>query len=195
MAQRPSAGGVKRLESVMEDWNVVVSIYRDGFNRAWRALKQFGPVERTPYHNVLVMRVDDPRALLEVVERKTEEVPALYDAISRVAPATRTFEFRSAEEFKEKAKSILLEASPRIAGLSFHVRLHRRGAHHDLRSPEIERFLDDALLDATNQRGMPSRISFSDPDAVVAIDTVDDRGGVALWMREDLENHRLLRPD
>ena len=71
----------------MKDWNVVVSIYQDGFKRALRALEALGPVERSPYYNVLAMRVDDPVALLEAVERRTEESPALYDAISRVAPA------------------------------------------------------------------------------------------------------------
>ena len=179
----------------MNDWNVVISIYQDGYRQARRALQKFGPIERTPYHNVLVMKVDDPTALLEAVERKTEEVPALYDAVSRVAPATWTFEFHSAEEFKEKARSIILESLPRIAGRSFHVRLHRRGPGHELESLKAERFLDDVLLDAAKETGKPSRIAFTDPDAVVAIDTVDDRAGVALWMREDLEQHRLLRPD
>jgi tRNA(Ser,Leu) C12 N-acetylase TAN1 len=141
------------------------------------------------------MRVDDPTALLEAVERKTQEVPALYDAVSRIAPAAWTFEFHSLGEFKEKARSIALESLPRITGRSFHVRLHRRGPGHELRSQEVERFLDDALLDAARGAGTPSRIAFTDPDAVVAIDTVDDRAGIALWMREDLEHHRLLRPD
>ena len=44
----------------MKDWNVVVSIYQDGFKRALRALREFGPVEPSLYHNVLVMKVDDP---------------------------------------------------------------------------------------------------------------------------------------
>jgi tRNA(Ser,Leu) C12 N-acetylase TAN1 len=178
----------------VKDWNVVISIYQTDSGKRGAPFGNLA-VERTPYHNVLVMRVDDPTALLEAVERKTEEVPALYDAISRVAPAMWTFEFHSAEEFKEKARSIILESLTRVAGLSFHVRLHRRGPHHDLHSPEAERFLDEALLDAAGGTGMPCRIAFADPDAVVAIDTVDDRGGVALWMREDLKHHRLLRPD
>jgi hypothetical protein len=42
---------------------------------------------------------------------------------------------------------------------------------------------------------MPGRIAFTDPDAVVAIDTIDDRAGVSLWTRDDLARHRLLRPD
>ena len=123
----------------MKEWNVVISIYQDGYRQARRALQEFGSVERTPYHNVLVMRVDDPTALLEAVERKTQEVPALYDAVSRIAPAARTFEFHSIGEFKEKARSIALESLPRITGRSFHVRLHRRGPGHELRSQEVER--------------------------------------------------------
>jgi tRNA(Ser,Leu) C12 N-acetylase TAN1 len=176
------------------DWNVVVSIYQDGFRRAFRALQDFGQIERSPYYNVLVMQVEDPVGLLAAIERRTEENPALYDAISRVAPAMRSFEFRSAEEFKDRAKSILLEWSPRLVGRSFHVRLHRRGARHDLRTPDAERFLDDALLDATTLAGAPAKVSFTDPDIVIAIDTIDDRAGVALWTREDLARHGLLRP-
>ena len=62
---------------LVRDWNVVVSIYQDGFRRALRALEAIGRVERSPYHNVLVMTVEDPIALLEAVERRTEENPAL----------------------------------------------------------------------------------------------------------------------
>lgn len=176
------------------DWNVVVSIYQDGYRRALQALRDFGVVERSGYYNILVMTAEDPLALLEAIERRTEERPALYDAISRVAPAMRSFEFRSEEDFKDKARSILLEWSPRLIGRSFHVRAHRRGGPHELRTPDVERFFDDAILEATATVGQPGKISFTDPDAVITIDTVDDRAGVALWTREDLTRHRLLRP-
>jgi hypothetical protein len=43
------------------------------------------------------MKVDDPVAAIEAIERQTDERPALYDAIPRVAPAMRTFEFQSME--------------------------------------------------------------------------------------------------
>ena len=179
----------------MRDWNVVISIYQDGFRRVIHALKDLGTVERSLYYNVLVMKADDAIGLLESVERKTEESPALYDAISRVAPAMRNFEFRSADEFKEKAGSMLREWSQRLAGRSFHVRLHQRGAIHELETSDTEKFLDDTALAATSEIGAPGKLSFTDPDIVVAIDTVDDRAGVALWAREDLARHRLLRPD
>jgi tRNA(Ser,Leu) C12 N-acetylase TAN1 len=38
-------------------------------------------------------------------------------------------------------------------------------------------------------------VSFSDPDAVIVIDTIDDRAGISLWTRDELARHRLLRPD
>lgn len=179
----------------MKDWNVVVSIYQDGFRRALRALEPLGAVERSPYYNVVVMRVDDPVALLAAVEQRTEESPALYDAISRVAPAQCSFEFQSAEEFESRAKSLVLQWLPRLAGRSFHVRFHRRGARYALRTPDVERALDDALIDALQEAGAHGKLSFSDPDAVIVIDTIDDRAGMSLWAREDLAQHRLLRPD
>ena len=179
----------------MKDWNTIVTIYQEGFRRALRALQDIGPAEGGPYHNVLVMKVDDPMAVLEAIERLTEERPALYDAIARVAPAMRTFYFSSAEGFKDSAKSIVLEWLPGLAGKSFHARLHRRGPKPELHTPDVERFLDDVIIEAIAKAGLPGRISFTDPDAVIVIDTVDDRAGLAMWTREDIAQHRLLRPD
>ncbi|MEK4032344.1 THUMP domain-containing protein [Methylocystis sp. IM3] len=179
----------------MKDWNVIITIYQDGYKRALRALREFGAATGSPYHNVLVMRVADPLALLESLERRTTEIPALDDAISRVAPAMANFDFESADEFRRKAKEMTLEWAPRLAGRSFHLRFHRRGADCDLPTPEVERFLDDALLEGLRQAGTPGAICFSDPDAVIAIDTVDNRAGLGLWSLEDLARHHLLRPD
>ena len=179
----------------MKDWNVIVTICQQGFKRAISALQKIGPTDRTPYYNVLVMKVDEPMGALEAIERMTEERPALYDAIARVAPAGVTFEFQSAEHFRECANSFLLGVLPRLAGHSFHVRLHRRGSKHGLRTPETERLFDDFVMTATRESGNPSRITFAGPDVVIVIDTVDDRAGIAMWTHEDLARHRLLRPD
>ena len=98
--------GDQREEPYMKNWNVIVSIYQDGFKRALRALREFGSVGHTPYHNILVMAVENPLALLNSVEQRAKERPALYDAISRVAPAMRSFEFQSAEEFRKKPNQL-----------------------------------------------------------------------------------------
>jgi len=177
------------------EWNVVVSIYQEGFRRVVRALRDLGSVERTKYHNLLVVAAEDPLVLLERIEQRTRADPALYDAISRVAPATYCFAFHSAGEFEAKARAAVLEWLPQLGGRAFHVRLHRRGFKDDLNSGDVEQLLGDVLLDALKQKGTPGSISFSDPDAVIAIDTVDDRAGLALWTREDLSRYKMLRPD
>ncbi len=100
----------------MKEWNVVITVFQDGFRCALRALRQLGEVERGHFHNVLSMKVDDPMALFQAVEQKTVADPALCDAISRVDPAMHTIEFHSAEEFREKAKSAVLEWIPQLAG-------------------------------------------------------------------------------
>ena len=179
----------------MKDWNVVVSVFQDGYSRALRALQKLGVAERSPYHNVLVMKVDDPAVMLEMIEKNTEENPALYDAISRVAPAMRYFDFLSEEEFVEKAKAVLREWLPRLAGRSFHVRLRRRGTKHELCTQDAERLFNDAIVDATTRTGMASTISFTDSDVVIEIDTVDNRAGLGLWTRDELARHHVLRPD
>jgi tRNA(Ser,Leu) C12 N-acetylase TAN1 len=179
----------------MKNWNVVVTVYQDGFRRALQALKKLGQAERSRYHNVLEMKAEDPIALLEAIEKRTEENPALYDAISRVAPAIRGFDFLSEEELMERAKSIFDEWLPCLAGRSFHVRLHRRGTKHDLRTQDAERMFNDAILDATKEAAAPGKVSFTDPDVVIAIDTIDNRAGIAMWTREELARYHLLRPD
>lgn len=179
----------------MKDWNLVVTIFQDGFRRALRALRSLGPIERTAYHNVLTMSVEDPVKVLEVIELKTRESTALYDAISRVSPAIYSFDFQSAEEFLQNARNVLVELSPKLAARSFHVRFHRRGPRYDLGTQQTEHFLNEIVLDATTRLGAPGRLSFTDPEAVITIDTIDNRAGLALWTRDDLARHPLLRPD
>jgi tRNA(Ser,Leu) C12 N-acetylase TAN1 len=43
--------------------------------------------------------------------------------------------------------------------------------------------------------GTPGSISFDDPDAIVAIESVGQRAGVSLWTREDLRRYPFLRLD
>jgi tRNA(Ser,Leu) C12 N-acetylase TAN1 len=192
-AAKPGARCLQR-SSLVEDWNIIVTIYQQGFRRAMRALQNIGPTDRTPYYNVLVMKIDEPIVALETIERLTEERPALYDAIARVAPAGVTFEFQSPEGFKDCTESFLLRLLPKLVGRSVHVRLHRRGSNL-ICGHGTERLFNDFIVTETGKSGTAARITFSEPDAVIVIDTVDDRAGIAMWTDEDLARHRLLRPD
>ncbi len=141
------------------------------------------------------MKVDDIHRLLEELRARVAEDSSILAAVARVAPAVRCFDFRSHDDFEARAREAALAWVPELAHRAFHVRLHRRGLKEQLPHPEEERFLDDALLEALERAGTPGRIRFEDPDAILAVETVGHRAGLALWTREDLERYPFLQPD
>jgi tRNA(Ser,Leu) C12 N-acetylase TAN1 len=42
---------------------------------------------------------------------------------------------------------------------------------------------------------MPASIDFQDPDAILAVETVGQRGGLSLWTREQLRTYPFLGLD
>lgn len=177
----------------MEDWNVVVSVLDEGFVQACEILDAFGPVRRTDYYNVLVMRVEDTGAFLAEFARLVEADPHVLKYIARVIPAAAAFSFQTPEEFMSKARNAVLQWVERLLGRSFHVRMHRRGFKGRISSLEVERLLNRVLLDAMEARGAPGRISFKDPDAILAVETVGRRAGLSLWSREDIKRFPFLK--
>jgi tRNA(Ser,Leu) C12 N-acetylase TAN1 len=174
------------------DWNVVVTIPEATLREARKFLRQWGDVRRTGYFHVLTMHVDDPDGFLAAIGKAATETPGIFNILSHVVPAQRTFDFASVEEFEAKARDIAILWAPMLAGKSFHVRLHRRGFKGRLSTPKEERFLDEALLDALEAAGTPGRIAFADPDAILQIETIDGRAGLSLWQREDLRRYPFL---
>jgi tRNA(Ser,Leu) C12 N-acetylase TAN1 len=179
----------------MRDWNVVVTVRERGFARAFEILGQFGEVGKTEYYNVLVMRVEDVRDMIGRLEVLESEHPHALSFLTRIAPVTHPFQFQSPEEFREKARGIVLPWVPELGGKSFHVRMRRRGFKGRLSSLEEEKFLDTVLLEALERTGAPGRITFDDPDVIVAVDTVGTRGGLSRWTRDELKSFPHLRPD
>jgi len=189
---RPSTGVAPRSHF---DWNVVVTVHRGGFKDACQFLEQFGTVEQTPYYNVLVMRVADVHDFLERLHAWATSCTDVKTFLASVVPVTHTFVFHTPEEFEQRATEIALKWTPFFVGKRFHVRMHRRGFSGQLPSPEEERFLDTVLMDALADDDVQGRIGFNDPDAIVAVETVDDRAGLSLWTREDLGQYPLLKVD
>ena len=177
------------------DWNVVVSVEPRRFRMAREVLRDLGRVSRTPFYNILALKVADVPTLLTTLAEWRSLNPQILSCVSRIAPATETFDFTTKEEFEDKARKSVLKFAPQLAHKSFHVRIRRRGHKELISSHDQERLLDDALLDALQAAGTPGRIAFEDPDAVVAIDTVGDRSGLALWTRQDMERHPFLKVD
>lgn len=180
----------------MKDWNVIVTVTdRFAYRHARRRLRQFGAIEGTPFHNVLVMHVSEVGTLLAALAEMAREDMSLFNDISRLVPAQVTFDFETKEEFESKASAALLDWADHLVGGTFHVRLHRRGLGDQLASPSEEKLLDERLLQRLAEMGRPGRINFDDPDHVIDIETVGNRAGLSLWARDDLRHYPFLRID
>jgi tRNA(Ser,Leu) C12 N-acetylase TAN1 len=177
---------------IAADWNVIVTLPEATFREARNLLRRWGVVHRTAYFHVLTLTVDDVETFLVEIAKAIEESPGILNFVSHVIPAQRTFDFDSTEEFEAKARDIAILWAPALTGKSFHVRLHRRGFKGKLSTAKEERFLDETLLDALDALGAPGRITFSDPDAILQIETIDGHAGVSLWRREDLCRYPFL---
>ena len=183
------------LQTTMRDWNVVVTVREHGYRQAMELLRDFGAVAKTDFFNVLVMRVTDPSRFIEDLHGCLESLPGLRTSLARVMPVTERFSFQSAEEFEGRIKGSVEPWLPRLAGTAFHVRMHRRGFKGRLSSQSEELFLDRYIVDRLHQRGQQANIDFSDPDLIIALETVAQVGGLSLWNREQRQRYPLLKLD
>lgn len=177
------------------EWNVVITVQEAGYNKARQLLERFGEVGRTDYFNLLVLRVEDHRLFLERLREEGEQDPRILLPLASVIPVQHSFVFQTAQEFHDKARQALSLWVPALGGKSFHLRMHRRGFKGKLSSVEEERALDAYLLEALEGAGSGGSITFSDPDAIVALETLGGRAGLSLWTREDLGRYPLLHLD
>lgn len=177
------------------DWNVIVTVYEDEYRAAHHLLREFGDIAASGYHNVFTVKVEDVDQFTRLLGERVEEQPGLLNTLSHVVPAGQTFNFDDAADFEEQARQAVLQLAPRLAGCRFHVRMYRRGLKKEMSSQEEEQLMDKVLLDALEGAGTPGSITFDDPDAIVAIETLGHRAGVSLWTREDLQRYPFLRLD
>jgi tRNA(Ser,Leu) C12 N-acetylase TAN1 len=183
---------LERRENPVGAWNAIITARGYRLPQARQFLRVLGRVERTGFYNVLTMNVDDPERLIDRLERLLAEHPRAVGSVAHVFPAQRCFDFSSPAEFASKAREAALAWVPRLAGKTLHVRVHRRGRKGTLVSPEAERAIADALLAAIQETGNPARVAFDDPDAIVLIETIGGRAGMALLTRDDYRQHPLL---
>lgn len=178
--------------ATISDWNVVASTEEGAYSQARRVLKRLGQVGDTPYHNVLVLWVADVREALEALRSVGETDPQVRAGVRHFVPVTEAFSFMSPEQFEAKAKQAMRAFLAQLAGKSFYVRMHRRGFKGRLERHEEERILGATILEALAETGATARVVFDDPDAVVIIETVGQRAGVAVWTREELARYPFL---
>jgi tRNA(Ser,Leu) C12 N-acetylase TAN1 len=179
----------------MQEWNAVVNVHEHGFRRAIDVFGDFGEVKRTEFFNVLLLRAEDVHLMLESLRERALKSPDSLSFLARLIPITDTFTFSSVIEFERKAGTIIIQWTRQLEGKSFHVRIRRRGFKGKMSSPGAEKLLDVLLLGAIEKKGAAARISFHDPDTVIAIETVGTWAGLALLTREDQHRYPFIRLD
>ncbi len=179
----------------MQEWNVVVSISPQHYHQALKLLREFGEVQHTDFFNIVVMRVADVGAFLDQLHLLAAELPACRQALNRVVPITTVFTFQDPHGFEEKACQAVAGWVQQLRDKSFHVRMRRRGFKGKLSSLEEEQFLDHFLIEQVRLAGGATRIDFTDPDLIIALETVGQRAGVSLWSREQRQRYSLVRLD
>lgn len=179
----------------MQDWNVVITVRDTGFKRILKFLQDFGEVRKTEFFNVLVLRVDDVSRFTEDLKEEVEADPSLLDFMSHVIPTSTWFTFQTAGEFETKARDAVLPWVKDLADKTFHVRVHRRGFKKRLSSLEEEQFLDRFLLERLEEAGTSGRISFENPEVIIAVEIVGQRAGLSFWTREDRQDYPFLNLD
>lgn len=179
----------------LQDYNVVISVHEHRYQRSRRLLEEFGEVGRTDFFNVLLLKVDSIAAFLQQLQARIASEPSLEDCLGHVMPAFTTFIFQSPEEFEPKAKQAVTPWLPTLAEKAFHVRMHRRGFKGRLSSQDEEHFLDHYLMEQLIQSGSTGQISFTDPDVIIALETVAQWAGLSYWLREDLRRYPFLTLD
>jgi tRNA(Ser,Leu) C12 N-acetylase TAN1 len=177
----------------MQDWNVIVTA-RD-YRAARGCLAAFGEVARTDFFNGLTMKVPDVERFVEELREAVSRDPVLAQALARVVPVTQRFTFQSPAEFEAGARDMVAAWVDDLAGCAFHVRMHRRGFRGRLSSQDEERFLDRFLLKRLAEQGAPGRITFDDPDVIIAVETVGQQAGLSLWGREARARYPFLGLD
>ena len=183
------------MKNMETGWNVVVTVYDREFGQARRLMAPFGAVAKTDFRNVFVMKVDDVRGFMTEVERTLCEDASISNSISRIVPVTDSFRFQQTEEFERKARDVVTQWIPALAGARFHVRMHRRGFKGRLSSQHEEQFLDRHILATLRAKGRDATVDFHDPDFIIIVETVGQEAGLACWSRDELNAFSMLRLD
>lgn len=178
--------------ATLSDWNVVVTTEEGTFNQARAVLRKLGKVGTTPFHNVLVMSVADIHAAPEALRSLCEANPQARAWVRHFMPVSSGFVFNSPEQFEAHAREAVRTFLPQLAGKRFYVRMHRRGFKGRLERHEEERMLGETILGGLAESGSTAHVDFENPDAVMVVETVGQRAGLALWTREELARYPFL---
>jgi tRNA(Ser,Leu) C12 N-acetylase TAN1 len=155
-------------------------------------LEHLGEFRRTSFKGVLTGWVEDIPWFLETVQKAYSDGIRWARNIARILPTEQTFTF-TPETFTDQLKEAVSPFLSRMSDGTFFVRLERRGYKGKIISPEVERAVDAHLIVQGERQGKVLRVSFEDPDFIVAVETVAPVCGILLLDREYRSRNPLVK--
>ena len=176
------------------NWNIVVTSRQGGQRAVRRALHPLVRLRRAGFRNVLVGRVEDVEATLSGIAELLERRRSLEGSLGKVLPVERTFAL-DVTRFHEQLVGEAPGLVDRLIGHTFHVRVERRGHKGVINTHAAELALGEALYGALEARAAQPKVTFSDPDVVVAVELIGDVVGLALLTRDRRQRFPFVRVD
>lgn len=178
----------------MRDWNVIVTVTPGPEHESalLQGLRPLGEFHRSRFKDVILGRVLDMRAFLEALLSARQDNARWAGLLARAIPVEQTFTFTAAS-LANQIVAAAQDLLPRTADGSFHVRLERRGLGGEINTQRIEREVADKIFDAALARQTRLRVSFEDPDYILAAETAGEECGVALLTREMLRRYPFVQ--
>ncbi|HEY2775116.1 MAG TPA: THUMP domain-containing protein [Candidatus Binatia bacterium] len=171
-----------------EDWNVLVICSRGRTGAALSLLAKIGRFRTGGFPQVLIGTVARSGSaagdgLLEGIEELAAADPPWPDAVDRVLPVENAVSFVR-DDVTETLCEHFEPLAARLCGKTFYVRSHLRGLKGRIEHPAVERALGDFLYEKASSAGAAPKVSFKDPDFIVAVEVVGRRAGFAFLSRE-----------
>jgi tRNA(Ser,Leu) C12 N-acetylase TAN1 len=176
------------------DWNIIVTLKPGAALRheVLGALARFGRFRRTAFRDVCMGCVEDLDALLEAIRAARAAGKPWAERIARVIPAETVLSFRP-ETLQDLLKEAVTPLVARMSDGSFCVRLERRGLAGKLPSAELERAVAEHAHALAAAQGKSMRTDFSDPDFIIAAETLGEQCGLALLTRSLRERYAFVQ--
>jgi tRNA(Ser,Leu) C12 N-acetylase TAN1 len=174
-------------------WNLLATSLEGQRESLLYGLRKLARFRRGGFPNVLVAKVDDPRAFLDQLHEAHDRMPMIRGGLGKAIPIERVVRFGGPETFVDDVAAALPPLLDRMAGKTFFARVFRRGFRGMIDSTAAEGEIGARLVALLEARGERPKVSFRDADVVVSIETLRDEAGIALLDRDLRAAHPFVR--
>lgn len=178
----------------MRRWNVLVTAHPGpgAVHELLAGLRAFGEFHATAFKYVCAGWVADQAALLDSLLEALQAHVHWAGRLGRVVPLALTFDF-TLESLADELKTAVGSLAGGIDGGTYFVRVERRGMAESVHTAELEPLLAEHLCALMEAQGKSLRTSFTDPDYILAVETLDTQCGLALITRDLRRRYPFVR--